>query len=81
MGDFGSARLVKGERISQEALQGVGPLDLTAPLLGADYRVSSGVEMQCWCAPEIVGKDIEHQLMYRDTILEKLCCIVVNQYF
>ena len=53
--DFGSARLVKDEGISQEAVRGAGPLDLTAPLLGADYQLSSGVGTPSWCAPEILS--------------------------
>ncbi|XP_062519889.1 probable serine/threonine-protein kinase DDB_G0278509 [Corticium candelabrum] len=53
--DFGSARLVKDEGISQDAVRGAGPLDLTAPLLGADYQLSSGVGTPSWCAPEILS--------------------------
>ena len=53
--DFGSARLVKDEVISQEAVRGARPLDLTAPLLGADYQLSSGVGTPSWCAPEILS--------------------------
>ncbi|XP_062514602.1 uncharacterized protein LOC134190184 [Corticium candelabrum] len=52
--DFGSARLVKDEGIDQEAVRGAGPLDVTAPLLRADYQLSSGIGTPSWCAPEIL---------------------------
>ena len=52
--DFGAARLVRDEGRSQEAVRGEGPLDPTAPLLHADYPLSSGVGTPCWCAPEIL---------------------------
>ena len=82
MADFESARLVKDERISQQAVRGAGSLDLTTPRLGADYQLSSGVGTPSWCAPEILnGQGYGNQLMYRGTILEILCCIVINQYF
>ena len=52
--DFGAARLVRHEGVDQEAVRGGGPLDTTAPLLHADYQLSSGVGTPCWCAPEIL---------------------------
>ena len=52
--DFGAARLVRHEGVDQEAVRGGGPLDTTAPLLRADYQLSSGVGTPCWCAPEIL---------------------------
>ena len=53
--DFGAARLVRDEGISQEAVRGAGPLDMTAPLLRADYHLSSGVGTPKWSAPEILS--------------------------
>ena len=52
--DFGSARLVKDEGISQDAVRGAGPLSLTEPLLQAEYELSSGVGTPCWSAPELL---------------------------
>ena len=52
--DFGAARLVRHEGVNQEAVRGEGPLDAAAPLLHADYQLSSGVGTPCWCAPEIL---------------------------
>ena len=51
--DFGAARLVRHEGVSQEAAR-EGPLDATTPLLHADYQLSSDVGTPCWCAPEIL---------------------------
>ena len=53
--DFGAARLVRDEGISQEAVRGAAPLDMTAPLLHADYHLSSGVGTPKWSAPEILS--------------------------
>ncbi|XP_062514503.1 probable serine/threonine-protein kinase drkB isoform X2 [Corticium candelabrum] len=53
--DFGAARLVRDEGISQEAVRGAGPLNMTAPLLHADYHLSSGVGTPMWSAPEILS--------------------------
>ena len=52
--DFGTARLVRDEGIDFSAVRGEGPLDATAPLLHADYQLSSGVGTPKWCAPEIM---------------------------
>ena len=51
--DFGTARLVCDEGINQKAVRGEGFLDLTAPLLHAEYHLSSAVGTPLWCAPEI----------------------------
>ena len=51
--DFGTARLVRDEGINQQAVRGAGFLDLTAPLLHAEYHLSSAVGTPLWCAPEI----------------------------
>ena len=52
--DFGAARLVKDEGVCQDAVRGEGFLDQSAPLLHADYQLSSGVGTPSWCAPEIL---------------------------
>ncbi len=71
--DFGSARLMKDEGISQEAVRGAGPLNLTALLFGADYQLSSCVGTPSWCAPEILSyKDMEHQQMFTGKIVSIL---------
>jgi hypothetical protein len=52
--DFGAARLVKHEGVNQEAVRGQGPLDPRAPLLHADYQLSSDIGTPFWCAPEVL---------------------------